>query len=225
MCGLAPALYRNQSLNDGECVNEHPDMPEAFKTSYTIGPGPFHANALTIARLCEAPAVISFPPRQRTTHRSSAGDERRDQTSFCNPLGPVLYSADWLASCATKRGPACRPRVRLRTRVRAAEADRPFRVAPVPRRWLSGRSIGVEARVELGDSPSTLVTHLQQVHAMAEIATALRDILHTGLRLHGKRNNQQASIKKVFRKRIVFSYIKHQTTAYEALAYPTCNPQ
>ena len=152
MCGVAPVLH--PKLKRCKVVNERLDMPEASKGSYT------RSNSSARFVLCEhvhdcaalrSPAVISFPPRQCTTHHLSAGDELRDQTSFCDPLGLVLYSADWLLSCVTKRGPA----VGMRTHVRAAEADRPFRVAPVSRWWL----FGLKYRCRMTGRGSRLANH------------------------------------------------------------------
>jgi hypothetical protein len=128
VCGVAPEPYpkfkRCRDENELLTCLRHSRVLIRFPIK---APGSLHANMFTIARLCEAwPSCLSLRCYIQYII-SSAGD----QTSFCDPLGLVLYSADWLASCVTKRDPA----VHMRTHVRAAEADRLFRVAPVSRQW------------------------------------------------------------------------------------------
>lgn len=148
MCGVAPALSP-KLINAELCT----DILTCLRHSRVLirflnqAPGSPHANMSTIARLCEAQS--SLPSlRDYVQHIiSSAGDNARNQTSFRDPLRLVLYSADWLPGCVTER--------RMRTHVRAAEADRPSRVADCTKMVASWAEVSVWKQVFASFDSST----------------------------------------------------------------------
>jgi hypothetical protein len=87
--GSSRALSKVKTM-EWRVVNRHPNVPEAFKELLYNSARFVPCEQVHDCAALRSPVAIFFPSRQPTTHHSSAGDELRDQASFCDPLGLVL---------------------------------------------------------------------------------------------------------------------------------------